>query len=1058
MRFIDLEKRPFAPIRILLVILLCQTFFVSVVPFIALNTQTEGSRGEPSLYHTYEEMVSEIQQIEVNHSSIVKVHNLTTTFWGRTIWAVKVSDNPETNDLAEPDVLFTGGQKANSLISVEIALYLLNYLTHNYGKDSAVTGLVNNREIWIIPMLNPDGHAYIDNDTEDWEKNRRDNGDGSFGVNLNTNYGFNWGLDNHSSDNTSSPYYHGNSSFSEAETKAIQNLVESLGTNLVFSLSFSSFGRIITYPWGYSNESAADEDLLHEIASDMAMYTDYDVMQSGELYINHGNMDDWLYGTASVLSFTVLAGVENIPEEYQIEEIAQKNLPACLYLIDIADDPNRALKAEWTFMVYMGADNNLEDEGELDINEMEIVGSDPYVNIVVQFDRASSSVTGRYLVMKDYDDKVINTPMIKDIGEVNMADPQILLGFVNWSITKYPAEHYFLDFWGHGQGWLGVTLDKGEWLKMDQIKSVLPKFKERIDVVGFDNCNMAMIEVYAQFLGYTDYIVGSEKEEDAWGWPYDRIFNDLKADPETSPLGLASSIVTHYVGWAKDEKIAYSATASVADINYLYEVINRTEALSRELNWTMALYANEVMNAIDETEDYSRKPIPHDLYNFSELVRKYVPNRPIQIAAENVMDGIEKLVVAEEHWSSPDDPGNPVDNAHGIAVWLGDGTPSEFSDYQDLDFAKLTYWDEFLASYKTPPPKPQVYFQMNHFLSDSDGEGNIDTIKIVHTTNITGLNITTEVYNNENQHIFTYYTNGTMQDREHNHSFKPKDYGYPSDYYNFYSYLVNDANILLNYSEVVEVWLGNQKPDAVLRNVTFYRNDGTPVGRDTGKKPIDGENTLIKAYITNNGSTALLGLKIEFFEGESPIKTDFIDLEIGEEKIVTARWLARAGERSIRVTVDGENQIKEIDEANNEITELIEVKPTIPVEPLTIKGKVYNRDNINIIGARVQIRNLRTNETINKTTNEKGYEIELKPNWYLEGDLIGVKAKYNDVTENATIYAYSEDGEVYVNLTLDTEVYDAIFFFKIGLIIFEIIGFILVIKYYIGMKRQKGRV
>jgi hypothetical protein len=1070
MRFVEIEKRPFKIIRILLVILICQALFVSVTHFFAFNAHTEGI-GEYTIYHTYEEMISEIEQIEMNHSSIVKVHNLTTTFEGRTVWALKISDNPEINDTSEPDVLLTAGQKANSLISVEIALYLLNHLTNNYGEDSAVTELVNDREIWIIPMLNPDGHSYIGNGTEDWEKNRREVEDDVYGVNLNTNYGFEWGLDNHSSDDTDSPYYHGSSPFSEAETEAVKSLVESPETNFVFSLSFSSFGENITYPWGYTNTSTPHDDLLHEIASDMAMYSGYNVLQSGEQYINHGNMDDWLYNESGILPFTVLVGNENIPEDSEIENIALKNVPACLYLFDIADDPTRALKAEWTFMVYMAADNNLEPDGIRDFNEMEMIGSNPYLNIVVQFDRAPAydesngdwKDTKRFLVIKDHDTNIINSPIVENISEANMADPQVLLDFVNWSITNYPAEHYFLDLWGHGKGWLGVSWDQdsgNQWLPMDGIKSVLPKFKDRIDVVGFDNCNMAMIEVYTQFLGHVDYIVGSEKEEDAWGWPYDRIFNDLKKEPKTSALNLSSQIVTHYVEWASAPNgSAYSATVSVVDMSYLNEVINRTDSLARELNRTFALYADETGDAIRETEQYAKPPAPHDLYHFLELVVQKVPNKPIQFLAESLMDGIETMVVAEEHFERENDMS--VENAHGIAIWMGDGSTSDFSKYQGLDFSILTHWDEFLTTSKSPPPKPQVSFQVDYSLSDSDGDENDDTITLSYNTNITGLNIIINVCNNENQHITTFYTNDTTQGVNNYSSFNPDNYGYPSDYYNYFLYLIDDANSLQNYSEVLGVWLGNEKPDVLLKNVTFYRKDGGLICGDTNKKPIDGEDTLIKTYIVNNGSVALIGekrVKIEFFEGDNLIKTDFIDLGIGEEKVVEAVWLARVGIRNIRIILDGENLIKETNETNNEILEIIEVKPNIPVTSLTIKGKIYNRDNINIIGAKVQIKNLRTNGTINKTTNEKGYKAELEPEWFLEGDEIEVRGKYGDASENTTTYVYSEDEEIYVNLTLDTEVYDVVFFFKIGLIIFEIIGFILVIKYYIGMKRRKGEV
>ena len=1057
MRFIGIKKWPFVQMRILMVILICLALLVSIIPFLAFNSQSEDSIGEYTSYHSYEEMVLEIQKIEKNNSTIVKVHNLTTTFEGRTVWAVKVSDKPEMNESAEPDVLFMAGQKANSLISVETALYLLNYLTSNYGKNSKVTELVNNREIWILPMINPDGHEYIENETLDWQKNRRDNGNGEYGVNLNTNYGYEWGVDNHSSDDTSSQYYHGDSPFSEPETNAVKNLI---GPQFVFSLSFSSYGRTITFPWGYSNSSASGQDILLEIASDMAMYSGYDVMQSGKLYINHGNVDDWLYNSSGVLPFTVLVGNEDIPDENQIEKFTKDQIPACLYLLDIADNPNKAFKAQWTFMVYMGGDNDLEEDGIRDFDEMNMVGSDPYVNIVVQFDRAAGEYvsnpdwtdTKRFLVKKDMEP--IPSNAVESLGEVNMADPQVLLDFVNWSMTNYPAEHYFLDLWGHGQGWLGVTRDQANWLSMSDIKSVLPLFRDWIDVVGFDNCNMAMIEVYTQFLGHTDYIVGSEKEEDAWGWPYDRIFADLVANPQMPPVELSTLIVTHFVDWARNES-AYSTTASVIDMNYLSEVINSTEALARELNWTFPLYISDIGKAVLGTEQYARPPYPHDLYHFAELIEKYVPNRPIQIAAENLIEDINTLVVAEDHFTRLNK--QSVNNAHGIAIWMGDGSTSDFTTYRSLDFAKLTLWDEFLQTYKNPPPKPQVLFNVNYVLSDSDNEGSDDTVTIKYSTNVTGLNITIEVCNNENQHIITFYTNGTIEDQENEKSFNPYDFSNPSDYYNFYIYLINDENELQNYSEIADLWLGNERPDALLENLTFYRKDGKQVGGNTSKKPIDGENTLIKVQVRNNGTNPLSNIKIEFLEGTNSIKTDLLNLGIEEEKIVTAEWLARAGGRSIWVVLDGENQIKETNESNNRVTELVEVKPNIPVNTSTIRGKVYSKDKINIIGAKVQIKNMRTNATINKTTNENGYEVVLEPNWYFEGDEVYIRATYSGAAENTTILTYSEESPIYVNITLDTDVYDFLYYFKIGLMIFEIIGFGLVIYYYIGIRRQKGK-
>ena len=209
------------------------------MPIITPTVEPDGSRADTSLYHTYEEMVAEIQRIEANHPSIVWVNNLTTTYEGRTVWAVKISDNPQSDESnEEPGVLFMAGEKANSLISVEIALHLINHLTDNYGEDDKITDLIKNREVWIIPMVNPDGHEYIDNGTEGWEKNRRKTGDDTFGVNLNRNYEFEWGVDDYSSEVKTSQYYHGEKAFSEPETRAVRDLVKS--QNFVFSLSFST--------------------------------------------------------------------------------------------------------------------------------------------------------------------------------------------------------------------------------------------------------------------------------------------------------------------------------------------------------------------------------------------------------------------------------------------------------------------------------------------------------------------------------------------------------------------------------------------------------------------------------------------------------------------------------------------------------------------------------------------------------------------------------------------------------------------------------------------------
>jgi hypothetical protein len=368
----------------------------------------------------------------------------------------------------------------------------------------------------------------------------------------------------------------------------------------------------------------------------------------------------------------------------------------------------------------------------------------------------------------------------------------------------------------------------------------------------------------------------------------------------------------------------------------------------------------------------------------------------------------------------------------------------------------MSHWDEFLIASKNPPPAPAAALDLSDTIDDSDKDGNNDTIGLRLTTNVSGLNIVVEVYNNENLLVTSFYTNGTTENVDYNHFFNPYDLGYPSDNYNFYAYLMDDNDILLHYSEVTDTWLGNERPNIVLENVSFFRADGTRVGGGTGKKPITGENTRIVASLINTGNVRLTDVGIEILEGENAITAELVDLEPGEKRNVTFYWLAEAGTQDISVIVDGENVIKETNETNNEFLEILEVKPNIPISTLVIKGKVRNMDNINIMDARVRIKNLRTNLTINKTTNNKGYKVELEPGWFNEGDMIDISAEYNSVSSNVTVYAYSEDEEISADITLNTQVHDAVYYFKITLIIFEFIGFALVIKYYIQTRRKKG--
>jgi len=263
-------------------------------------------------YHTYAEMVAEITQAAADHPDIVQLSVIGQSIEGRDIYAVKISDNA-ASDEAEPEVLLFALTHAREHLTVEQALDLIAYFTDNYGLRGDITNLVNEREIWILPNVNPDGDEYDRIGYgwyRSWRKNRRNNGDGTWGVDLNRNYGYRWGYDNiGSSPYTGSETYRGPAPFSEPETQAIRDFALA-HPDLVASISFHTYGELILWPYGYTYDDVpADMDpddhaVFVEMGRAMAALNGYTAAQASDLYPTNGDSDDWLYGERGVFAFT----------------------------------------------------------------------------------------------------------------------------------------------------------------------------------------------------------------------------------------------------------------------------------------------------------------------------------------------------------------------------------------------------------------------------------------------------------------------------------------------------------------------------------------------------------------------------------------------------------------------------------------------------------------------------------------------------------------------------------------------------------------------------------
>lgn len=262
-------------------------------------------------YYSFAQMQQAMDELVEAYPSIASKTSLGASHEGRNIWCVKISDQVSVDQPNEPEVLYIGLQHAREAIGGSSMIFFMQYLCENYSRDSRVKDLVDNREIFIIPCMNPDGWEY--NRTNGgagsgWRKNRRDNPGNSFGVDLNRNWGIDWSncaepiVGDPSSCGTSNPSddtYYGPSAFSEPETQAIRDFT--LSHHLVAMIDQHSYGPYYSLPFGRpslssNTMSAADSRFYTYIASAMGNYNGMRAGNSPQAlgYEVAGGVKDWM--------------------------------------------------------------------------------------------------------------------------------------------------------------------------------------------------------------------------------------------------------------------------------------------------------------------------------------------------------------------------------------------------------------------------------------------------------------------------------------------------------------------------------------------------------------------------------------------------------------------------------------------------------------------------------------------------------------------------------------------------------------------------------------------
>ena len=360
--------------------------------------------------------------------------------------------------------------------------------------------------------------------------------------------------------------------------------------------------------------------------------------------------------------------------------------------------------AKWTVMVYISGDNNLENYVVQDIEtELAPTGSSADVQVVALADRSPGydtsygdwQTTKYFHVTKNMTADPANADAAWDAAhadELNMADPQSLIDFVSWTKANYPADHYALYFWGHGWSWHPdyVMLDdtSGDTLDYDELKAAIPALGF-IDVVGYDGCNMASIEIFNLWHGHATAVTSSQEYVGWEGLQYDLILAQLSASPTMSAdqVAIASS----------QSASADKTWSAVAVDGRLDVLLTAVQNLSVALNNGLAANRTKYNRAFGATRSFWQAPMDKDLYDMAYELKRNVADPNVRNASQAVMDAMNSGIILHERHV------NAYADVHGITIYHISKASEKDDDYKyyrnNVDFAQQTSWDEFLNAY-----------------------------------------------------------------------------------------------------------------------------------------------------------------------------------------------------------------------------------------------------------------------------------------------------------------------------------------------------------------------
>jgi hypothetical protein len=389
------------------------------------------------------------------------------------------------------------------------------------------------------------------------------------------------------------------------------------------------------------------------------------------------------------------------------------SLLACIFLFSSVSSALADAPKDWTFLVYINGNNSLDEFGKTNLMQMEKVGTTANVNVVAEWASKETGKTSRLLVQKSTNSEDVSSPVLQSLDSPDMGDWHTLVDFIQWGVAAYPAQHYFISVWDHGNGWepmtlnlgqpsqdyrpMGISLDEntGHQFSTPDLGAAMSQAAQiighKVDVYGSDACLMAMAEIAGEMSDSVNYLVGSQEVEPGPGWPYTEILNGWNQKSGMTPVEMANVVVQQYVksyqgGSNGHEEVTFSAF----DLSQMGALESAVTALGQKMLGLSSSDKSKIVKAINKTQNFTDA----DYGDLEDFLGKMQSTNMDSGVLSNVKTAASQFVIANSDTDK-------FSNAHGVSIWLPSKlrTYSNYSsDYAPLKFNTATGWGAALGS------------------------------------------------------------------------------------------------------------------------------------------------------------------------------------------------------------------------------------------------------------------------------------------------------------------------------------------------------------------------